>query len=224
MLSWRNSSLNEGTAITTRITTGTTVQSTSSRVLCVVRDGIGLARALKRTITISSRTSTKSGDRAMMIQSRKSWNQMMLSITGVADCWKPSCQGDGCPSPAQAAPAPPGVATHRHRQCGQPLEHQHRRRRSFDEMRLSRACRAALRKPAGAGPARFERCVRQAAGSGERAAGPQGNPSLSNHNSGRLAMHPVHVSHATKGQRNGPGRTPRFSTLISATMPRFTNP
>src|SRR6187431_1850140 len=26
----------------------------------------------------------------------------MLSITGVADCWKPSCQGEGCPLPARA--------------------------------------------------------------------------------------------------------------------------
>src|SRR3954453_13144037 len=30
---------------------------------------------------------------------------MMLSITGDADCWKLSCQADGCPSPAEAAPA-----------------------------------------------------------------------------------------------------------------------
>src|SRR4051812_42331517 len=31
---------------------------------------------------------------------------MMLSITGDADCWKLSCQADGCPSPAEATPAP----------------------------------------------------------------------------------------------------------------------
>src|SRR5947209_5510150 len=31
---------------------------------------------------------------------------MISSITGVADCWKPSCQSDGWPSPAQARPAP----------------------------------------------------------------------------------------------------------------------
>src|SRR6516164_2369069 len=30
----------------------------------------------------------------------------MLSITGVADCCRPNCQGEGWPSPAIAAPAP----------------------------------------------------------------------------------------------------------------------
>ena len=71
----------------------------------MVRDGIGLARALKRTMMISSSASTNSVISVMMT-SRKSWNEMMLSITGVADCWKPSCQGEGCPSPAKATPAP----------------------------------------------------------------------------------------------------------------------
>ena len=47
MLSCRNSSWNDGTAIGTRMTTGTTVQITSISVLWVVRDGVGLARALK---------------------------------------------------------------------------------------------------------------------------------------------------------------------------------
>ena len=102
--------MNDGTAIATRMMTGTSVQATSSSVLCVVRDGVGLARALKRTITITSSTSTKSVI-AVMSQSRKSWNQMMLSMTGVAACWKPICQGDGCPKPARAAPPPrsPGI-------------------------------------------------------------------------------------------------------------------
>src|SRR6266850_1504832 len=49
---------NEGTAITTRMTTGITVQATSIRVLWVVRDGVGLARALNFTITMTSRAST----------------------------------------------------------------------------------------------------------------------------------------------------------------------
>ena len=40
---WWASSRIEGTAITTRISTGTKVQSTSSVVLWVVRDGVGLA-------------------------------------------------------------------------------------------------------------------------------------------------------------------------------------
>src|SRR5262245_28946826 len=36
---------------------------------------------------------------------------MMLSITGDADCCSPSCQGEGCPSPARAASAPVKMAT-----------------------------------------------------------------------------------------------------------------
>ena len=56
--SW-NKSRNDGIAITTRMTTGTTVQMISISVLWVVRDGVGLARALKRTMTITSSASTK---------------------------------------------------------------------------------------------------------------------------------------------------------------------
>ena len=59
MLSCTNRMRNDGTAITTRMTTGMTVQATSSSVLWVVRDGVGLARALNFTITMSSSTSTK---------------------------------------------------------------------------------------------------------------------------------------------------------------------
>ena len=58
MVCCRNRSWNDGTAITTRIMTGISVHATSMRVLWVVRDGVGLARALKRTITISRRMST----------------------------------------------------------------------------------------------------------------------------------------------------------------------
>ena len=42
-----------------RMTTGTIVHITSSSVLWVVRDGVGLARALKRTMMITSRARTK---------------------------------------------------------------------------------------------------------------------------------------------------------------------
>ena len=48
---------------------------------------------------------------AEMIQSRRSWNELIRSITGVADCWKPSCQGEGCPIPASAIPPPAAMAT-----------------------------------------------------------------------------------------------------------------
>src|SRR6478672_502683 len=110
MVSSRNRSLNDGTAIATRMITGTNVHITSSRVLWVVRDGVGLARELKRTITISKSASTKIVI-ATISQSRKSWNQTIFSMTGVAACWNPNCQGDGWPEPAQAAPPnrSPGV-------------------------------------------------------------------------------------------------------------------
>ena len=56
----------EGTAMTTRIITGTTVHTTSMSVLCVVLEGTGLARRLKRTITTISSASTNSVTPMMM--------------------------------------------------------------------------------------------------------------------------------------------------------------
>src|SRR5882757_7117804 len=94
VLSWKNRMRNDGTAITTRMTTGITVQATSSSVLCVVRDGVGLVLALNFTITISNSASTNSV-MIVMTQSRKSWNQVMSSMVGAADFWKPICHGTG---------------------------------------------------------------------------------------------------------------------------------
>ncbi len=51
MINWSNRSLKDGIAIISRMSTGTTHQTTSISVLCVVFDGVGLAPALKRTIT-----------------------------------------------------------------------------------------------------------------------------------------------------------------------------
>ncbi len=65
-----NSSRNDGTAIAARMTTGMMVQAISIGVLWVVRDGVGLARALKRTMMIPSSASTNS-EIAAMTQSRK---------------------------------------------------------------------------------------------------------------------------------------------------------
>ncbi len=48
---WKYSSLKEGMAIATRISTGITVHSTSIVVLCVVRDGVGFRLSLKRHMT-----------------------------------------------------------------------------------------------------------------------------------------------------------------------------
>ncbi len=60
------------------------VQTTSISVLCVVLEGTGFALALNCTATMTSRISTKTV-MSVMIQSRKLWNQVMLSITGDAD-------------------------------------------------------------------------------------------------------------------------------------------
>src|SRR5208282_4392877 len=98
------SSRNDGTAIVTRMMTGTIVQMTSSTELCVVRDGVGLARALKRTMMMTSKMRTKVV-MAVMTQSRKLWKAMTSAITGEAASCRPSCQGDGCPTPANAAAA-----------------------------------------------------------------------------------------------------------------------
>src|SRR5689334_25025318 len=110
VLSCTNRMRNEGIAITTRINTGTTVQTTSISVLWVVRDGVGLARALNLTITMIRRASTRVVI-AAMIQSTKSWNQMMSSTVGVTDFWHDICHGlgwlksaDAVPPAARAAP------------------------------------------------------------------------------------------------------------------------
>src|SRR5438128_7707488 len=89
-LSCTNRMRNDGTAITTRMTTGITVQATSSNVLCVVLEGVGLALALNFTITTSKSASTNKV-MIVMTQSRKSWNQVMSSMVGAADFWKPIC-------------------------------------------------------------------------------------------------------------------------------------
>src|SRR3981081_3340035 len=81
--SW-NSRRNDGTAMPTRISTGMMVQATSISVLCVVLEGTGLALALNLTATIASRASTNRG-MTVISQNRKLWNQVMLSITGLAD-------------------------------------------------------------------------------------------------------------------------------------------
>jgi hypothetical protein len=58
---------------------------------------------------------------------------------------------------------------------------------------------------------------------GTRAAEPEGNPGLSNHNSGSIAMHPFIISHATKGRPPTPVASRLFAPF-SATMWCFTNP
>ncbi len=74
------------------------------------------------------------------------------------------------------------------------------------------------RAPPAVSVASARRPARRACGRGLK-----GNPCLSNHNSGPIAMHPVHVSHATKGRQIGPVKS-RIFDPFSATMPGFTNP
>ena len=91
-LSMVNSSFIDGTAMTTRIMIGTTVQMTSSGALCVVLDGTGFAFALNlmAMYSISARTNMTM---AISITSSQLWNQMISSITGVAAFWKFICHG-----------------------------------------------------------------------------------------------------------------------------------
>ena len=63
------------------------VQAISSGVLWVVRDGVGLARALNRTITMPSRIITKTAI-AVVIQNKNVLNQVMSSMIGVAESCK----------------------------------------------------------------------------------------------------------------------------------------
>ena len=103
MSSCRNNSRNDGTAMATRISTGISVQATSIRVLWVVLEGIGLALALNFTTTMTSSASTNSV-MMVMIQTSRVWNQVMLSITGVADSCRVHSHGAGWPNSADAAP------------------------------------------------------------------------------------------------------------------------
>ena len=41
----------------------------------------------------------------MISTRRKLWNVLMFSITGVAACWNPICQGSGLPREAASAGA-----------------------------------------------------------------------------------------------------------------------
>ena len=87
----------------TRISTGIRVQATSIRVLWVVREGTGLARALNLTTTVTSSASTNSV-MTVMIQSSALWKRVMLSMTGVAAPCSLYSHGAGWPNSANAAP------------------------------------------------------------------------------------------------------------------------
>ena len=71
--------------MTTRMSAGITVQATSSAVLCVVREGLGLARSLKRMIMINSSANTKTVITAEMMVTKmwKSWIAVMIGVTEV---------------------------------------------------------------------------------------------------------------------------------------------
>src|SRR3984885_13830072 len=105
-----NSSRNDGIAISTKIMTGTIVQTTSSGVLWVVRDGVGLARALKRIMMIRSRARTKTVIGGMT-PTRNVLKPMISAIIGDAASCRPISHGVGWPSPAKAVLAPANRAT-----------------------------------------------------------------------------------------------------------------
>src|ERR1700690_3465128 len=94
MSSSRNNSRNDGTAMATRISTGIRVQATSISVLWVVLDGTGLALALNFTAMIASSASTNSVI-SVIVTSSQLWNEVMSSITCVADPCRLNSQGAG---------------------------------------------------------------------------------------------------------------------------------
>ena len=159
----------------------------SIAVLWVVREGSGLARALNLITTIVSSASTNRTMPAIS-QSRKLWNQVMSSITGVADCCKPSSHGEGWPRPAQATPpaaitARPAITIAINRLNSIVLSSPSTRIPAFARP-LSTAPPQALCR---LGPA--EHSVLPRARQLWRCGGMGGNPSLSNHNSRTTAMH-----------------------------------
>src|SRR5580704_9190259 len=103
MSSSRNNNWNDFTEMPTRISTGISVQATSTRVLWVVREGTGLDLALNLTITVMSSPKTNRVITVMMMSSAL-WNEVMLSITGEADGCSLYSHGDGCPNSAKAVP------------------------------------------------------------------------------------------------------------------------
>ncbi len=82
MMSCSRRSRKDGIAIATRISTGRIVQATSSRVLCVVRDGTGFACSLNFTATAIRSASTNS-EIAVMIQTSQVWKRCTSWATGV---------------------------------------------------------------------------------------------------------------------------------------------
>src|ERR1700674_3354152 len=101
MATSRNNSRNDGTAMATRISTGIRVQATSIRVLWVVLEGTGLALALNFTTMIASSASTNRVMSVIVISSQL-WNEVMSSITCVADPCSLYSHGAGCPNSANA--------------------------------------------------------------------------------------------------------------------------
>ena len=96
--------------MTTRISTGTTVHTTSSSRLWVVFDGVGFFDSRNFTTVMTSRARTNS-EISVMTMSSRSWNSSTCSITGVAAFWKPICHGSGWAAKAapEAASAPAAV-------------------------------------------------------------------------------------------------------------------
>ena len=197
------------------MSTGTTVQITSMVVLWVVRDGTGLLRALNFTATITSSASTNSVIAAIS-HSRKSWNQMMSSITGVAPFCMPSCQGSGWPASRPSA-APPArtvtlVTTNAINRLNTSIVECAPSTRKTAAIRPLFA--AHRRQDVRLGPAEHGSLPR--AWQLRRCGGTGGNPGLSNHNSGPAAMHLIGGLHATNGLSGDPVPAPYLRHGASA--------
>ncbi len=95
MVSWSVSTPNDGTAMITSTMMGTTVQTTSTSVLCVVVDGLGLALALKRSSTMPSSTATRSAISTAVHSRMPSWKTVIESMIGVTEGWRPIWPGIG---------------------------------------------------------------------------------------------------------------------------------
>ena len=90
----KNSKRYDGIAITTKMTMGSTVQTTSNTELCVVFEGTGLAFSLKRKMQINSRART---NRVMIVTIHNSsvWKSYIICAMGLAGVCKFSCHSFG---------------------------------------------------------------------------------------------------------------------------------
>ena len=69
------------------------VQATSSKVLCVVLDGVGLALSLKRTAQTTNKAKTNRQITVMIGINTQLYIEWIRAATSVTASWNPSCPG-----------------------------------------------------------------------------------------------------------------------------------